>query len=92
MTATERAAEGQKNPLECLFYGISHSDPSEIDRMAMWTVCREHTLQYRDSTAVIAFRRLAAVDTKFHQVRNTRLAGAKNIVRAGLAGTQHRHC
>lgn len=46
MAAAERAAEGQKKPVEGCFKGIPIAYASEIDGSAMWAPCEQHVLQY----------------------------------------------
>jgi hypothetical protein len=48
MPATERAPEGQKQPVESCLKEVPVAYASEIDRSAMWTPWKQHTLQYRD--------------------------------------------
>jgi hypothetical protein len=48
VAATERASEGQKQPVESCLKGVPVAYSSEIDRSAMWAPCKQHTLQYRD--------------------------------------------
>jgi len=45
MAATKSAPVGQNDPLKSFLNGVSDANPSIIDRSAMWTTSREHSLQ-----------------------------------------------
>jgi hypothetical protein len=44
VTAAERAAVRQKDPMQSFLDGVSHAYSSKLYRSAMWAPCQEHNL------------------------------------------------